>query len=120
MYTHIQKSPMAICVQADIWKSYTGGVISATDNCGGQSADALNHCVQVVGIGQSKAAAGEGEGEGEATASSSPYWIVRNSWGADFGNSGYVYLATGANVCGIAMEATVAKGLTSAGTTSAV
>ena len=114
MYTHIQKSPMAICVQADIWKSYTGGVISATDNCGGQSADALNHCVQVVGIGQSKAAAGEGEGEGEATASSSPYWIVRNSWGADFGNSGYVYLATGANVCGIAMEATVAKGLTSA------
>jgi len=98
MYAKIASTPMAICVQADLWKSYKGGIISSADGCGGQDPDALNHCVQVVGVG-------------EDAETKSPYWIVRNSWGADFGNDGYVYLATGGNVCGIAMEASVAVGL---------
>jgi hypothetical protein len=29
-----------------------------------------------------------------------PYYIVRNSWGYDFGHEGYIYIKIGANVCG--------------------
>ena len=29
------------------------------------------------------------------------YWIVKNTWGRDWGDSGYVYIQRGANICGI-------------------
>lgn len=29
-----------------------------------------------------------------------PYYIVRNSWGSDFGHDGYLYIKIGENVCG--------------------
>lgn len=29
-----------------------------------------------------------------------PFYIVRNSWGTDFGNNGYLYIKYGENVCG--------------------
>ncbi|CAB4033640.1 cathepsin O, partial [Paramuricea clavata] len=31
-----------------------------------------------------------------------PYWIVRNSWGTDFGLDGYLYIKMNENICGIA------------------
>ena len=33
-----------------------------------------------------------------------PHYIVRNSWGSDFGDNGYLYVAIGSNLCGIARE----------------
>jgi len=29
-----------------------------------------------------------------------PYYIVKNSWGTDFGHGGYVYVRYGNNTCG--------------------
>jgi len=45
------------------------------------------HCVQFVGW--------------NVTSSGEEYWIVRNSWGTDWGLSGYFWIKKGVNECGI-------------------
>ena len=89
MYAQIQESPMSVCVDATLWQTYSSGIITAADNCG----TSIDHAVQAVGVG----------GVGTST----PYWIVRNSWTSSWGEDGYVYVATGSNNCGITAEATV-------------
>jgi len=34
-----------------------------------------------------------------------PYWIVKNSWGTDWGEEGYIHMKMGEDVCGIARAA---------------
>lgn len=84
MLIDIELTPMSVAVAADLWQTYTSGVITSSSGCG----TALDHNVQVVGYN-----------------SDGNYWIVRNSWSAAWGESGFVYVEAGANVCGIAMEA---------------
>jgi C1A family cysteine protease len=48
-----------------------------------------NHAVAIVGWG---------------TLDDVDYWIVRNSWGPDWGNQGYIYIERGVNMCCIACE----------------
>jgi len=81
--------PSSICVDAEPWQFYSGGVFTGS-GCGHAYSD-LDHCVQIVGYN---------------AAGSAPYWIVRNSWNTDWGISGYIYLAMNKNVCGVADEAT--------------
>jgi len=77
----IQKGPVSVTIEADrsVFQSYSSGIITGT-SCGTN----LDHAVLAVGYG-------------------SNYFIVKNSWGTRWGESGYVRIgfADGAGVCGI-------------------
>ena len=73
--------PLAIVVDASAWSSYTGGVLS---NCGQGQVD---HAVLAVGFTDS-------------------YWIVKNSWGPSWGESGYIRLQRGTNQCNLTYRPT--------------
>ena len=45
----------------------------------------LNHAVQIVGYDMTGAV---------------PYYIVRNSWGPEYGLDGYLHVAVGGDLCG--------------------
>jgi len=88
MKAALQKhGPLSVCVNAENWDDYDGGVY--TDSCSG-AANKLDHCVQLVGYD---------------TTARTPYWKVRNSWSADWGEKGHILLPMGKNACGIADEA---------------
>jgi len=83
----VKQGPTSVAVEADqdAWKLYKSGIIS--DNCG----TSLDHGVLAVGYGNN-------------------YWIVKNSWGTSWGESGYLRIASGsqndgAGVCGINSDA---------------
>lgn len=62
MAAYVQSTgPLSVCVDANNWSSYTGGIMSA---CGQQ----VDHCVQAVGV----------------DTGTNGYWKVRNSWGTRY------------------------------------
>ncbi|KHN41612.1 Vignain [Glycine soja] len=79
---------VAIDAGGHAFQLYLKGVFSGI--CGKQ----LNHGVTIVGYGKG---------------TSDKYWIVKNSWGADWGESGYIRMKRDAfdkaGTCGIAMQA---------------
>lgn len=76
--------PLSVCVNAGSWHSYQSGVMT---NCPSRDTD---HCVQIVGYGKT----------------SLEYWKVRNSWGTNFGEKGFLRIALGSNQCAITSEPT--------------
>jgi cathepsin L len=88
--TAIALQPVSVAVEADqpAWQLYSSGVVKAT-TCGTQ----LDHGVLAVGYG---------------TYQGSDTYIVKNSWGADWGMNGYILLErtakNDAGTCGIQME----------------
>jgi cathepsin F len=80
--------PPSICVDAQLWQYWQGGVVTSDSGCG----TSLDHCVQLTGWSQM---------------SGMNVWNVRNSWGADWGPyGGYIYLEMGYDVCGIGQVVT--------------
>lgn len=83
--------PVSIGVDAGgiAWQLYFGGIIKNGGLMGCKTSP-LDHGVVAVGYDSEK-------------------WIVRNSWGASWGNKGYVYLnrSNGDNTCGLFTDANV-------------
>lgn len=71
--------PIGITVAASAWGLYTGGVFSLKSHNNTDATD-VNHAVVL-------------EGYGIDQESQEPYWLVRNSWGASWGEGGYIRLA---------------------------
>ncbi|ENN80696.1 hypothetical protein HUJ04_011681 [Dendroctonus ponderosae] len=77
--------PISVAMDANYIDSYASGVFSSR-LC---SSDDLNHGVLVVGYGSENGV---------------NYWLVKNSWAEDWGESGYLKLLRGQNECGIAED----------------
>lgn len=90
IHTGELNQPVSVAIDAGGYdfQFYSGGVFSG--NCGKQ----LNHGVAIVGYGE---------------ASNKTYWLVKNSWGTDWGESGYIRMKRDSTdkrgTCGIAMMA---------------
>ncbi|GFS33765.1 aleurain-like protease [Actinidia rufa] len=67
------------------FRLYKEGVYTS-DTCGRTPMD-VNHAVLAVGYGVENGV---------------PYWLIKNSWGADWGDSGYFKMEMGKNMCGVA------------------
>ncbi|KAM0874821.1 hypothetical protein ACQ4PT_037187 [Festuca glaucescens] len=82
--------PIAVAVEATDpdFRHYRSGVYAGSPSCGQR----LNHAVTVVGYGA--------DGVGQE------YWVVKNQWGAWWGEAGYMRIARGSGAsCGIATYA---------------
>jgi len=74
--THLASvGPLAIAADASRWQLYGSGVFSG---CNYENNIALNHAIQLVGYGSDP--------------DHGDYWLVRNSWGAFWGEHGYIRL----------------------------
>ena len=83
--------PISIALDAEtkLFQSYKSGVITS-DSCG----TTLDHGVLIVGYGEEDGI---------------KYWLVKNSWGASWGDDGYIKIersesVNDAGICGIAMQ----------------
>ena len=81
-----ETGPLAVALNADYLSSYTGGIVDYTSSKCPYSG--INHAVTMVGYGTD-------------SSSSMDYWIVKNSWGKDWGESGYFRIRRGNGTCGI-------------------
>jgi C1A family cysteine protease len=88
IYNALGQMPLSICCDAEPWQNYQGGIMTA-DQCG----DSIDHAIQLTGYSPDQGG----------------YWIVRNSWGADWGENGFIYLQYGQDTCGITSEVTAAS-----------
>ena len=81
--------PLAININATPLQFYKGGIFNPS-SC----SSSVNHGVAIVGYG---------------TANGVPYWIVKNSWGENWGESGYFRIYRGKKLCGMTSTVIAAK-----------
>jgi hypothetical protein len=87
----VYMNPVVVAIEADTnyFQSYSSGILTSK-NCGTN----LDHAVEIVGYG---------------TENNVDYWVVRNSWGEDWGEGGYVRIlrissTNDIGVCGIGAQ----------------
>jgi len=77
----VTQRPVSVCVDASNWSSYRSGILST---CG----TSTNHAVAAHGFDNG-------------------YWLIKNSWGTSWGESGYIRIKDG-NTCNVLSEAYLA------------
>ena len=78
--------PLAIALNADPLQTYSSGVLDLTSSrC---PTSGINHAVTLVGYGTD-------------SSTSKAYWLVKNSWGKSWGESGYFRIKRGSGTCGV-------------------
>lgn len=82
----VSQHPVSVAVAAgnDFWQNYRSGIVNSSACYDG----GLDHGVVIVGYNSS--------------VPGSEYWIVKNSWGPEWGINGYIYIGMYSNICGIA------------------
>eukprot|EP00123_Amoebidium_parasiticum_P013359 comp21913_c0_seq1/m.31470 comp21913_c0_seq1/g.31470 ORF comp21913_c0_seq1/g.31470 comp21913_c0_seq1/m.31470 type:complete len:353 (-) comp21913_c0_seq1:503-1561(-) len=83
----VKYGPISVAIDATMLQFYFKGIWNPI------FCSRLNHAVLIVGYG---------------TAMGKDYWIVKNSWSANWGESGYFRMIRGKAKCGIATAATTA------------
>jgi len=80
----LKLGPLSIAMDAGLLMDYSSGIIIPEngDCYNGQ----LDHAILIVGYG---------------VANSTDFWIVKNSWGSDWGEDGYFRIIRGTNACGL-------------------
>lgn len=76
----LNEGPASVCLAASSWQSYRGGILKRCDNN-------VDHCVQTTGY-------------------TSEAWVIRNSWGTGWGESGFLRLARGSDLCKVSDDVT--------------
>ncbi|VEN51728.1 unnamed protein product [Callosobruchus maculatus] len=79
------RGPISAAMEASRLPFYSHGIVDGKSKCSNHPSD-LNHGVLLVGY--------QTEGDDD-------YWIVKNSWGTDWGEQGYFKLRRNVNACGI-------------------
>jgi C1A family cysteine protease len=88
----VSKQPVSIAIEADksAFQLYKSGILDSAA-CGTN----LDHGVLIVGYG---------------TDDATDYWKIKNSWGATWGEDGYIRMIRDKNMCGLAQQASYPTG----------
>ena len=82
LFTAVKSRPVSVGIEVDsLFRFYKSGVYNR-----GTCTNRLNHAVNIVGFG---------------TENNLDFWIVRNSWGGEWGDRGYIKMIRNRNICGI-------------------
>jgi len=85
MKAALAQQPLSVSIEADtpVFQTYTSGILNSTA-CG----TTLDHAVLAVGWGSENG---------------QEYWIIKNSWSAQWGENGFIRLAIvpGVGICGV-------------------
>lgn len=68
----VERGPVAVSVAANTWQAYESGIF---DSCGKDAV--IDHAVTATGYGEDQGI---------------KFWLIQNSWGADWGESGHIRL----------------------------
>ncbi|EYU37835.1 hypothetical protein ABFS82_02G019700 [Erythranthe guttata] len=92
----VKNGPLAVAINAAYMQTYMKGV-----SCPYICTKRLDHGVLLVGYGET--------GYSPIRMKEKPYWIIKNSWGPNWGEDGYYKICRGRNICGVdSMVSTVA------------
>ncbi|XP_057966147.1 cysteine protease RD19A [Malania oleifera] len=92
----VKNGPLAVGINAVFMQTYIGGV-----SCPYICSRRLDHGVLLVGYGSA--------GYAPVRMKDKPYWIIKNSWGENWGENGFYNICKGHNICGVdSMVSTVA------------